>query len=170
MDVCVHAQSLSHVPLFCNLMNCSPPGSFVQGIFWARILECIAISFSRGIFPTQGQNPHLLHLLCLLHWQADSLPLGKLESLCGDIHPQRVWAHLQELRGFPGGSVVKNTPAYAWDIRDSVSIPGSGRSPGGGHGNPLQYSCLKNPMDRGAWQATVHGVTAERLSTQAHRN
>ena len=54
MDVCVHAQSLSHVPLFCKLMNCSPPGSFVQGIFWARILECIASSFFRGIFPTQG--------------------------------------------------------------------------------------------------------------------
>ena len=60
--------------------------------------------------------------------------------------------------GFPGNSVVKNPPANAGDIRDTVSIPGSGRSPGGGHGNPPQYSCLENPMDRGAWQATVHGV------------
>ena len=64
--------------------------------------------------------------------------------------------------GFPGGSVVKNTPASAGDIRDTGLIPGSGRSPGGGHGNPLQYSCLKNPMDRGAWWATVHGVTKSR--------
>ena len=54
--------------------------------------------------------------------------------------------------------VVKNPTANAGDTRDMGSIPGSGRSPGGGHGNPLQYSCLENPMDRGAWRATVHGV------------
>ena len=54
--------------------------------------------------------------------------------------------------------VVKNPPANAGDVRDVGSIPGSGRSPGGGHGNPLQYSGLENPMDRGAWQATVHWV------------
>ena len=56
--------------------------------------------------------------------------------------------------------VVKNLPANAnaGDVRDTGSIPGSGRSYGGGHGNPLQYSCLENPVDRGAWQATVHGV------------
>ena len=53
---------------------------------------------------------------------------------------------------------VKNPPANAGDIRDADSIPGSGRSPGGGHGNPLQYSYLENPRDRGAWQATVYGV------------
>ena len=51
--------------------------------------------------------------------------------------------------------VVKNLPDNAGNIRDVDSIPGSGRSPGGGHGNPLQYSCLENPMDRGAWWATV---------------
>ena len=55
--------------------------------------------------------------------------------------------------------VVKNLPANARDKRDIVLIPGSGRSPEGGHGNPLQYSCLENPMDRGARWATVHGVT-----------
>ena len=60
------------------------------------------------------------------------------------------------LRGFHGGSVVKNPPANAGE---AGSIPGSGRSPGEGNGNPLQYSCLENPMDRGAWWATVHGVT-----------
>ena len=52
--------------------------------------------------------------------------------------------------------VVKNLPANAGDIRDSVSIPGLGRSVGGGNGNQLQYACLGNPMDRGPWQATVH--------------
>ena len=54
--------------------------------------------------------------------------------------------------------MVKNSPANA-DVRDTGLIPGSGRSPGGGHGNPLQYSCLENPMDREAWWATVHRVT-----------
>ena len=56
---------------------------------------------------------------------------------------------------FPGGTVVKNPPAPA---KDAVLIPGSGRSPGEGNGNPLQYSCLENSMDRGAWRTTVHGV------------
>ena len=54
---------------------------------------------------------------------------------------------------------VKNPPVSAGDIRDVGSIPGSGRSPGGGHGNPLQYSCLEIPMDTGAWWAAVHWVT-----------
>ena len=57
------------------------------------------------------------------------------------------------------GLVVKNSPANAGDIGDEGSIPGSGRSPGGGNGNPLQYSYLGNPMDRGGWQATAHRVT-----------
>ena len=55
---------------------------------------------------------------------------------------------------FPGGSVVKNSLANAGDTGDAGSIPGSGRSPRGGYGNPLQQSCLKNPMDREAWWAT----------------
>ena len=55
--------------------------------------------------------------------------------------------------------VVKNLPVNAGDIRDMGSIPRLGRSPGGGNGNPLQYSCLENSMDRGTWWATVHGVT-----------
>ena len=61
--------------------------------------------------------------------------------------------------------VVKKLLANAGDIRDTGLIPGSGRTPGGRHGNPLQYSCLENPMDREAWWATVHGVTKELDST-----
>ena len=67
--------------------------------------------------------------------------------------------------------MVKNLPANTGDVRDAGLIPGSGRSPGGGQGNPLQYSCLENPMDRGAWWTTVHGVAKsqtqlKRLSTR----
>ena len=61
--------------------------------------------------------------------------------------------------GFPGSSDDKES---ACNAEEPGSVPGSGRSPGGGHGNPLQYSCLENPMDRGAWRAAVHGVTKSR--------
>ena len=60
--------------------------------------------------------------------------------------------------GFPGSSDGK---ASAYNVGDPGSIPGWGRSPGEGNGNPLQYSCPENPMDRGAWQAAVHGFTRE---------
>ena len=69
---------------------------------------------------------------------------------------------------FPGGSVVKNSPANAGDLRDAGSIPGSGRSLGVGKGNPLQYSCLENLMDRGVWQATVHGVAKSWIQLHVH--
>ena len=60
--------------------------------------------------------------------------------------------------GFPGGTLVKNPPANTRNTGDRGSIPGSGRSPGVGNGNPPQYSCLDNSTDRGTWQVTVHGV------------
>ena len=70
--------------------------------------------------------------------------------------------------------VVKNLPANAGDIRDVGSIPGLERSPGGGYGNPFQYSCQENPMDRGAWQATVQRVAKSRTQlkrlTTAHQS
>ena len=97
------------------------------------------------IFLTLGSNPHLLGLR---HWQADSLPLappgGPLEEGSG-----------RRFDTDHGGSEDK---ASAWNEGDLGSIPGLGRSPGEGNGNPLQYSCLENPMDKGACLATVHGV------------
>ena len=101
----------------CDPMDCSPPGFSVHGILQARILEWIAVTFSRG--------------------------------------------------DFPGASVGK---VSAYNVGDPGSIPGLGRSPVEGNGNPLQYSCLENPMDGGAWLATGHGVTKSwtRLSDFTH--
>ena len=77
------------------------------------------------------------------------------------------------IQGFPGGTVVENPPANTGDVKDTDSIPGSGRSPGEGNGYPLQYFCLENPMDRGALQATVHGVAKSQIQlsnfTHTHR-
>ena len=70
--------------------------------------------------------------------------------------------------GFPGGSMVKNSPANAGDTRDRGLIPRLGESPGGGNGNPLQYSCLENSMDRASWQATVHGLTESDTAEYIH--
>ena len=70
---------------------------------------------------------------------------------------------------FPGGAVVKNLPASAGDARDVGLIPESGRSPGEGNGNPHQYSCLGNSMNRGSWQATVHRVAKSQMWLSTHR-
>ena len=87
-------------------------------------------------------------------WQSDSVI---------HIHVSILWMAL----------AAENPPANEGDLRDTGSIPGSGRSPGGGHGNPLQYSCLENPTDRGSWRATVQKVAKswtqlKRLSTYTH--
>ena len=73
-----------------------------------------------------------------------------------------------------GGAEVKNPPADAGDVRDTGSVPRSGRYPGVGNGNPLQYSCWENPTDRGAWQVIVDGIakesdTTERMNTHTHQ-
>ena len=75
----------------------------------------------------------------------------------------------RNIRGFPGGTMVKNPPANAGDTGDGDWIPGSGWPPQG-NGNPFQYSCLGNPMDRGAWQATVCGVTKKSDMTEQLNN
>ena len=90
-------------------------------------------------------------LLAWRRWRQEDEQQG---FLC-DWLREHTWLYLIGPKGFPGGSEVK---ASACNIGDLGSIPGSGRSPGEGNGSPLQYSCLENPMDRGSWQATVHGV------------
>ena len=128
-------------PTLCDPMDCSSPGSSVHGILQARILEWVAIP-SPGDLLNPGIEPRSLTL------PADSLSSKPAKS------PLTYSSYYH--KGFPGGSGVK---ASAHNAGDLGSIPGSGRSPGDGNGNPLQYSCLENPMDGGAWWATVHGVT-----------
>ena len=92
-----------------------------------------------------------------------SIPiLNKVFKLC--------FVNSQTTLGFCGTSqVVKNPPANAGDTGDAGSIPGSGRSPEGGDGNPFQYSCLKNTMGRGAWWALVHGVARSQTQLKGLR-
>ena len=96
-----------------------------------------------------------------------------LEHVKGGLEALRERTSInQQVRGkmlyFPGGALVKNPPPNAGDEGDSVSIPGLGRSLGEGNGNPLQYSCLENSMDRGAWQATVQGITKSQTQLSEH--
>ena len=83
-------------------------------------------------------------------------PRGEVRETLNFLSPEIARAYLN--MAFPGGSVVKNPPASAGDPGDEGSIPRSRRSPGGENGNPLQYPCLENSMDRGAWQATAHRI------------
>ena len=81
-------------------------------------------------------------------------PGGLVARICHFHHHSL--GSIPGLGGIPGGSVVKNSPTSAGATEDMGSIPESGRSPGEGNGNPLHYSCLGNPMNRGAWQAILH--------------
>ena len=85
------------------------------------------------------------------------VPYGLQGHLCPQIRSGT--AFIGHSKGFPGGAVVKNRHANAGGAGDGGLTPGSGRSPGGGHGRPLQYSCLEKSMDRGAWKAIVHRVS-----------
>ena len=104
------------------------------------------------LFVSDSLRPHGLQptrLLCPWDFPGENTGVGCHRLL-------RAFALAMCKPGFPGGSVVKNPPANAGD---TGPIPGSGRSPGGVHGNPLQYSCLENPMERRVWQAIIHRVT-----------
>ena len=82
----------------------------------------------------------------------------------------KVTVFWNSLKQIAGGSVGKESACNAGDMEYMGSIPGLGRLPGGEQGNPLQYSCLENSMDRGAWQATIHGVAKESDMTEATEN
>ena len=102
----------------------------------------------------------MLHFCCFSHMSFTPMPFFSWFLLPGKTppHPLGLNPRVKTSLGFPGSSGLKNLPANAGD---AGSIRCLRRSPSRGNGNPLQYSCLGNPMDRGAWWATVHGVTKE---------
>ena len=139
----------------------------------------------QGIFPTQGLNPGLLHgrqmLYPLSHQGSPSISLspffggrGRQEYCSGlpfpspgdlpdpGIKPASLMSPVFAGEFFTTDPLVAQSEESACNAGDLGSIPGSGRSPGGGNGYPLQYSCLENSMNRGAWWAAVHGVTKSR--------
>ena len=120
-------------------------------------------------FTNLRKTPRMLcSMCCLVYWEeswikpafhytgAAGLRVATAISLSLSLNFCIGLCILYFVLGFPGGADVK---ASACNVGDLGLIPGSGRSPGGGNGNPLQYSCLENPMDRGTWQAAVHGVS-----------
>ena len=116
------------------------------------------------IFTIYIQYAHLcIHEFTKYSLNPSYVPSGVLEAT-QIYYFHSILYEYQVLGSFPGVSVVKNPCANAGDAGDSGSISGSGRFPGEGHGSPLQYACVENPVDRGAWQATVHRVT--KSSTQ----
>ena len=118
------------------------------------------------LFPRLSKSPEILKLISneikteLFLWEVGSMNTHfskEQEYLNESTSPG---FHVNVHMGFPGGSVVKNPRASAGDVG---SVPGSGTSPGGGNGHLLQYSCLENSTDRGAWWAPVHGVTKSQI-------
>ena len=143
--------------------------AFLSGFMSIRYLTGVIMhwshmcDFKRRTW-VQVSSPHLIYSkwilqFCLNSWIRHTTLIALLLN-----------SWLKPYWGFPGSSVVKNLPANAGDEGDTGSILESERSSGGENGNPLQFSCLENPMDRGAWWATVHGVTKSQtwLSDWAH--
>ena len=174
-------KSLQSCPTLRDPRDGSPPGSTVPGILQARTLEWVAISFSNEWKrKVKGMSLSSIRLLAtswtaayqapppmgffqarVLEWVAIAFSSPPIVSLrVVPVHGP--WAlfkvHSQKQEGFPGGSDGKESTCNAGDMG---SLPGSGRYPGEGNDNPLQYSGLENSMDRGAWWAAVHVVTKE---------
>ena len=138
MHVC--DQSLQLWLTLCNAMDSSLPGSSVHGVLQARILEWVAMPSSRGYTHTHTHTHTHIHI-------------------CLYTYTSVIRIYIYIYIDFPSGSDGKES---AYNAGDLGSIPGLGRSLGKGHGNPLQYSCLVNSMERGSWWATGHGVTKSR--------
>ena len=132
------------------------PDHFLFSSFWGWGLLCWFQSWVdslrvRETIPSFFSVGLRSQFLSLVRWK--SKPVWA-EIFLGDYNVDVVLIQfVHQSSSFPGGAVVKNLPASAGNLRDASLIPGSGRSPRGGNGNPLQYSCPGNPMDRGAWRA-----------------
>ena len=154
-------------------MNLS--GSSVHGILQARILEWVAMPPSRWSFWLRDPT-HVSYISCIGGQVLPPLaPPGKSITIYMDVSIHRhihMYTHTHthtRLCRQPSqvALVVKNLPTNSGDLGDMGSILGSRVSPGSGHGNQLQYSCLENPMDRGAWWATVYSVTRHGVIIQS---
>ena len=131
-----------------NNQKINPSYIFFQSIIFQQ-WGCPSQSYSNGLL-TRGQQQSF-----------------KWNSSCWKVYFSL--PKCSYIRGFPGGSVVKNPPAKARDnTRDAGLISGWGRAPGEGNGNPFQYSCMENSLDRGAWWATVHGVKKSQTRVSMH--
>ena len=141
-------------------MDCSLLGSSVHGIFQAKVLEwCVLIPPSvEGLLSTCN-SVSLIHTIALALASKMNANLRSSTWLSPDLLTTRPVSLNPQILGFPCNSVSKES---ACNAGDPGLIPGWERSPGEGNGSPFQYSCPKNPMDRGAWQATVHAVTRVR--------
>ena len=128
-------------PNLCDPMDCSPPGSSVHGICQARILKWISIPFAKE----SSQRRDWSRVSCIAGW---FLLLNEPHTRVCVCVCVCVSTQTYIYTSFPGGSEGKESARSAGDLD---SIPGSGRQPGEGKGNPLQYSCLENPMDGEAW-------------------
>ena len=160
---------------FVNPMDCSLPASSIHGNSPGKNTGVGCHALPQGFFPTQASNPGLPHCKQILYYLSPQGSLRILEWVAHRFSRGPSWP-----RNGTGVSCIaggfftswasreapvvkkkkkKNLPGIPCDMGDTGSIPGWGRSPGEGNGNPLQYSCLKIPMDRGVCWATVHGVT-----------
>ena len=160
--------------MYKSMSNYTPSGS---SVWWLIVTNPILLSSSLSMVASCGWKWAIIsHLdfLCLQEqahqeewdcWRgrwdpACSLDLCNFINMLGITVDVLCWLHSH--LGFPGDTVIKNPPANAGEAGDKGLIPGSGRSPGGGNNNPLQYSYLKNSLDRGAWQAKIQGVAKSR--------
>ena len=138
----------------CSLLSSSSPPAVIS-FPPLYLIPCLSPRLQASLYTILDQPPLQKKKETLFQWRS-------------------YWLQVQKAGVSQVLLVGKNLPAYAGDVRDMGSIPGSRRSPRGERGNPLQYSCLENPMDRGAWQATVDRVAKswsclKRLSTHAQK-
>ena len=154
-DVIILSSSPTHSLLFPF-----SPFLFADYLIFLTVFLCFIKYVCTGFYPLVSQE---LHTICnspfySVTWDVDTHNMGCIKSFCylwlpcGSVNGNPHWVTLYHIMGFLGSTVVKNPSANAGDARDTGLIPGLGRSPGAGNGYPLHYSCLKNPMDRGAWQ------------------
>ena len=138
-------QALAIVLALCP-GQCSGPSLLIQAFY----------PQPKGKKKTRKRNPRVNELLCA--WYMEEIPLqSPEEKQKGSLPNLNSWT-LFSFMGFPDGPSAKELACQCTRLRDTGLLPVTGRSPGGGHGNPLQNSCLGNPMDTGAWWVTVHRV------------